>query len=62
MLWMASLHVSRSACTAAETGSAVRRALLPLVLNAHADVDEELRSHAFSCAGNISHLMLSQTQ
>lgn len=62
LLWMASLHVSRSACSPAETGSAVRRALLPLVLMAHADVDEELRSHAFSCAGSISHLQLDAAQ
>lgn len=62
MLWMASIHVSRSACSAAEAGSAVRRALLPLVLMAHADVDEELRSHAFSCAGSISHLQLDTPQ
>merc|ERR550537_1528499 len=59
---MASLHVSRSACSAAEMGGAARRVLLPLVLMAHADVDEELRSHAFSCAGSISHLQLDTRQ
>ena len=62
LLWMASLLVSRSACSPAAPGSTLRRALLPLVLMAHADVDEELRSHAFSCAGSISHLQLDSKQ
>ena len=48
--------------SAAAEGMLVRRALLPLVLAAHADVDEELRSHAFQCAATISHLHLPGEQ
>ena len=62
MLWMASLHVARSSCSPAEEGVVARAGLLPLVLMAHADVDADLRSHAFSCAGIISHLQLSHQQ
>lgn len=62
LLWMVSLHVSRSAYASAEPGGSLRRALLPLVLMAHADVDEDLRSHAFTCAGSISHLQMNSAQ
>jgi hypothetical protein len=58
MLWLASVVSSRSSLNSASDGAVLRESLMPLVIAAHADRDEDTRAQAFTCASAIALLEL----